>query len=162
MVRAQKEFFVGPNPNADIDAILRVLRHSEFGFVHQVLSFERIHEKTESARLMRFNSFLIDHIQFLVTYGPIYLKPNELKARLKEVRRTYYEYLATGVIKFRDKEFWYYHKKRMRDIGINIEYHALSKAIFVKIIDLMLNPKETMEKALRRVRSARSRKNVHL
>ena len=94
LVRAQEEFFVGSAPNADTDAIFRILRHSEFGFVHQVLSFERIHEKTQSARLMRFNSFLVDQIQFLVTYGPIYLNPNELEARLKEVLRTYYEYLA--------------------------------------------------------------------
>jgi glycosyltransferase involved in cell wall biosynthesis len=151
LVRAQEEFFVGSAPNADTDAIFRILRHSEFGFVHQVLSFERIHEKTQSARLMTFNSFLVDQIQFLVTYGPIYLNPHELAARLKEVHRTYYEYLAAGVVNFRDREFWHYHKKRMRDIGLDIDRYALSKAILVKTINLMLNPKQTIEKALRRI-----------
>ena len=151
LVRALEEFFVGSDPNADTDAIFRILRHSEFGFVHQVLSFERIHEKTQSASLMRFDACLVDQIQFLVTYGPIYLNTNELEARLKEVLRTYYEYLAARVIEFRDREFWHYHKKRMRDIGLDIDRHALSKAIFVKIINLMLNPKQTIEKALRRI-----------
>ena len=111
---------------------------------------------------MRFNSFLVDQIEYLVTYGPIYLNPDELETRLKDLLRTYYEYLATAIINFRDRNNSDIIHDRMRDIGINIDYGALSKATLVKLIDLMLNPKETVEKALRRVRSVRSRKNVHL
>ena len=162
LVRADKEFFAGSAPNADIDAILRVLQHSEYGFVHQVLSFERVHEGMVSSKLMSLNSFLVDQIEFLVSYGPIYLNQDEIEARLKDLLSFYYEYLASAIVNFRDREFWHYHKDRMRDIGINIDYGALAKATLVKLIDLTLNPKQAVEKALRRVRSARSRKNVHL
>jgi glycosyltransferase involved in cell wall biosynthesis len=156
LVRAYKEFFAGSAPSADTDAIFRVLQHSEYGFVHQVLSYERVHEGMVSSRLMSLNSFLVDQIEFLVNYGPIYLNQDETETRLEDLLSLYYDCLASGIVNFRDREFWNYHKDRMRDIGINIDYGALAKATLMKLIDLALNPKQAVEKALRRVRSARS------
>ena len=100
LVRADKEFFAGSAPNADTDAIFRVLQHSEYGFVHQVLSFERVHEGMVSSRLMSLNSFLVDQIQFLVTYGPIYLNQDEIETRLEDLLSFYYEYLAGASCQF--------------------------------------------------------------
>lgn len=152
LVRNEKAFFVGSAPNADTDACLRVLQHADYGFVHQVLSFERVHEGMVSWRLMRLNSFLVDQIQFLITYGPIYLSPDEFDKRSEDLFKLYYEYLAVGVVNLRGREFWNYHRNRMREIGKGLDYNALAKASLAKIMDVLLNPKQTIEKAIRRVR----------
>jgi hypothetical protein len=151
LVRNEKAFFPGSAPNADIAACLRTLRDFDYGYVHQILSFERIHEESASAGLMGFNSFLVDKIEFLVTYGDTYLTPEEFEKRMEELLAVYYENLAVGVVNFRNRKFWDYHKNRMRGIGIDLSYRRIAKATIWKLLDLLLNPKQTIEKTLRRI-----------
>ena len=44
-------FFPGSAPSADLAACLNCLKESDFGFVHQILSFERIHDEALSAKV---------------------------------------------------------------------------------------------------------------
>jgi glycosyltransferase involved in cell wall biosynthesis len=152
LIRGEKPFFTGSAPSADIDACFRVLQHSDYGFVHQVLSFERIHKERVSWKLIRYNSFLVDHIQFIMTYGRIYMNADELEKRLKSLLDEYYDYLAACMMNFRWTEYWYYHKTRMKEINIDLDYTSLARAIIVKLVELMLNPKQTVEKISRRMK----------
>ena len=151
VVRNEKAFFPGPAPNADIAACFRTLQYFDYGYIHQILSFERIHEESVSSGLMGLDPFLVDQIEFLVTYGDTYLTPEEFEKRMEELLAVYYEYLAVGVVNFRNSKFWDYHKNRMHGIGIDLSYSRIAKATIAKLLDLLLNPKQTIEKILRRI-----------
>jgi glycosyltransferase involved in cell wall biosynthesis len=151
VVRNEEAFFPGYAPNADIAACFRTLQYFDYGYVHQILSFVRIHEESVSSGLMGFYPFQVDQIEFLVTYGNTYLTPEEFEKRMEELLAVYYEYLAVGVVNFRNSKFWDYHKNRMRGIGIDLSYTRIAKATIGKLLDLLFNPKQTIEKTLRRI-----------
>ena len=46
LVRASKEFYPNPSPHSDTSALVRDLHKCDFGFVFEVLSYERTHEET--------------------------------------------------------------------------------------------------------------------
>ena len=56
MVRATDAFFPGSAPSADLEACLNCLKESDLGFVHQILSFERIHDEMMTAKLHEMNT----------------------------------------------------------------------------------------------------------
>lgn len=153
LVRDEKPFFPWPSPCDDIHACYRALEHSDFGFVHQILSFDRVHEKAISGSLRKLNAFFVDRLEFLVYYGPTFLAPEEAEKRFSELMNIYYDYLAVGAVNFWGNNFWNYHKSRMKDMGIKFDYIKLSKATFGKLFDLLFNPKLTLEKAARRLKS---------
>ena len=131
------------------------LMNADFGFVHQVLSYERVHEQTVSFKARSLNSYDPSLLNDLVIYGPSCLTPEELKNRVEEVLDRYYRFLSVSVFHFRDKEFWTYHKRRMLDCGHSLSYFKLASALFGKCLDLILNPKASIEKLARRFAAQR-------
>ncbi len=150
VVRAEKSFFPGTALCADEAAYYRVLQHNDFGFVHQILSFERIHEEALNAEQMQLNAFLLNRVGFLVDYGQIYLASEEWEKRFEELLDEYYHYLALAVVNLFPARFWDYHNRRLREIGLKFQRGRLAKAVAFKLADLLLNPKQTVEKILRR------------
>lgn len=153
LIRSRKPFYPGPAPNADLAACLISLQTCNFGFVHQILSFERVHDAQASNRLRELNGFLVDRLEFLSEFGPIYLKKEEIADRREELLHEYYAYLAGGICNFRGREFWDFHKRRMHALGYPISGVRLTIAASMKFADLLLNPKRTLATILRRLRS---------
>lgn len=149
LVRAQEAFFPNATANADTSACYKYLRQSDFGFVHQVLSYERIHGEAASAECRELNSYESSRLSDLVEYGPSYLTPEELHRRKKESLASYYHFLAVSVFHFRDTAFWNYHKQRFQECGESLSRIRLAAAVLSKGLDLVLNPKQTAEKLLR-------------
>jgi len=151
LVRREACFYPNPTPEADASACYKYLQNTDFGFVHQVLSYERIHRETMTTVSRSLNAYLPGLLNNLIEYGPIYLTPIELEIRLKEVLDNYYKYLAIRFINFADNKFWDYHKRRLKECGRPLSYGKLSMAVSAKIVDLIFNPKKTVERALGRL-----------
>ena len=149
LVRAEKEFFPNATPHADTSACYKCLQHSDFGFVHQVLSYERIHGEAVSAECRTFNSYESSRLSDLIEYGPSYLTSEELAERKKEILVSYYTFLGISAFHLRDKAFWDYHKQRLHECGQQLSKIRLMGAVVAKGLDLLLNPKRTTEKLLR-------------
>lgn len=153
IVRANDRFFPGSAPSADLEACLNCLKQSDLGFVHQILSFERIHDEATSARVGEMNSQLLDRMRILLEFGPDFLSPSERDARLEEQLSEYFGVLAVGCFNLRNREFWRLHKEGLDELGYSIYNRRFAKAIGAKFLDLTLNPKATTEKVVRRVKS---------
>ena len=69
----------------------------------------------------------------------------ELEMRIKELLEEYYRFLASRSFKFRDRKFWGYHKERLIELGFPFDRFKLGKRIFLKFIDVVLNPKHNFE-----------------
>ena len=154
LVRGQADFYPNSSPNADTSACYKYLRETDFGFVHQVLSYERIHEQAISTTCRSVNSYESSRLSDVLEYGPYYLTKEELTGRVDEVLADYYSFLGLSVFHCRNRAFWRYHKERLHDSGYSLSYGRVAKSAFVKLLDLVLNPKQTAEKMCRRLVTA--------
>jgi len=150
LIKTQENFYPNSTPHADVSACYKYLQHTDFGFVHQVLSYERIHADAISTQCRSLSthdpSFLCD----LVEYGPSYLTPGELANSLQETLDIYYEHLAASVFHSQNSEFWKYHMGKLKESGHPFSYLTFGKAVITKMLDLIGNPKQTVEKMLGR------------
>ena len=106
-VKEQQPFYTVGNYHGDNEAYLRLLQRHDFGFVHQVLSYNRRGEESRTTHyLQSFNSNILMVLEEIVRFGPIYLSEAELKKRLNEAKTEYYEFLAHAVFEFRGRKFW--------------------------------------------------------
>lgn len=153
LTKSEDSFFPGSAPSADLSACLNCLAKSDLGVVHQVLSFERIHEDSDTAKIRRMDTYLLDRICILNELAPKYLRDDEYTERLNRLLTEYYEtVLVPGIFNFREPEFWHLHRERLRELGYPFYCGRLAAGIVKKSIDLVFDPKQTFEKILRRLK----------
>jgi glycosyltransferase involved in cell wall biosynthesis len=150
LVRSSDAFFPNKSAEADVSTCYRFLDQVDFGFVHQVVSCERLHPGQITATSKGFNAYLGSKLSDLSTYGPNYLTAAEIAARTQELLDEYYRFLAVSAVNFREEKFWKYHKGRLAEVGHPLELSRLAGAISSKVLDLVFNPKMTVERVLRR------------
>jgi glycosyltransferase involved in cell wall biosynthesis len=151
VVRATDRFFPGDSSSADLEACLRCLQDGDLGFVHQILSFQRLHDDAITSRVGEVKGELLDRAKVLVEFGPEFLTAAEQQQRLDEQLSEYFEVLARESFKLRDREFWRRHRDGLNELGYSIGDRRFAKAIAARLLDLTLNPKLTTEKVVRRV-----------
>lgn len=158
LVRGSREFFPNPTAEADVSACLQHLHVCDFGFVHQVLSYERLHESRVTTVSLKSNAYLSAAIGDCITYGKWFLSADECKARVNELLKQYYKYLSANALKHREKAFWLHHEKRLRELGFPLDRRRLSLGILGKLIDLVLHPMETIQLVMRRMHGVIARR----
>jgi glycosyltransferase involved in cell wall biosynthesis len=134
LVRSTDHFYPNETAEADRSACFATLRQSDYGFVHQVLCYERIHQSRETATSQRLNAYLSSKIGDLVTYGSYYLSEQELNTCIENLLEQYYGYLASNALTFRGRRFWEYHSRKLQDVGYPLNGIRLSKAVATKYL----------------------------
>jgi glycosyltransferase involved in cell wall biosynthesis len=151
LIRTHQPFHAASVPSADIHAYFGALQHSDFGFVHQILYFERLHDESVSSTLEKYNSFLVDRLDYVITYGSIFLETHERDSRLEALLTIYYDYLADRAIHFAGRGFWKYHRSRLAGLGHPINTVRLAGAVSLRVLRLLANPQRTLGKLLGRL-----------
>jgi hypothetical protein len=157
IVRSRYAFFNEANLHADKEVCFEFLEHADFGFVHQVLTFTRVREESLTSFAQNLQTIWPSILYDLVTYGPKYLSDEELKHKICMHFRNYYRYLGEQCYKQRGKEFWSYHRGKLAELGYPLNTFRLVTAAGSYVMDLVLNPKSTVEKAVRRLSQTLSR-----
>lgn len=155
LVRDKGGFYPNESPHADTSACFKSLRGCEFGFVYQVVSYERTHPETQSSASAQINRYASAYLNDLIEYGPWYLERTEFERRLKEQLDGYYRFLAVSLIGPKGKEFWDYHRRRLEELGHPIKRAWLVKALIVKGLREVMNPEQAVRKCWRRLRPDR-------
>jgi glycosyltransferase involved in cell wall biosynthesis len=139
----------------DQEVCYEVLRDTDFGFVHQVLTFSRLHDESSTTSTARtgLNIDLVAKLNILTRYGLIYLSKEEYERRFTKIMREYYRFLARNVFRWNRRQFWNYHKDALDYIGYPLSSLKLLKASLTEIIDTILSPKQIVTKMLGRVRN---------
>ena len=150
LVRPPRSFYPNQRGHADISAFYECLGDCDFGFVHQVLTCESIHEAAGGAEAKRIWSDIGCHLLDVLRYGPALLTDDELTRRVKQVSRQYYRVLAFSLFQFKGKKFWDYHRAILKEAGYSLYGKGMMAAVLSKIADLFLNPKQTVERIFRR------------
>ncbi len=152
LIRSTNTFYPNATAEADVSACFEHLQSADFGFVHQILSFERLHEIRVTAVSLDRNAYLSAAIDDCQKYGQIYLTNAERERRINDLLESYYRYLSISALKRREKAFWEYHSTRLRELGFPLDRMRLLRGISLKVIDLLSNPKGTMQLLAKRRR----------
>lgn len=102
----------------DQEACYELLQVSDFGFVHQVLTFTRRPETAGTAHWVRVGAQLPGQIDLLLKYGPVYLERAEYQRRLAVLLVHYGFGLLRGLPKLDDGDYRAYQRgvvARLRD-----------------------------------------------
>jgi glycosyltransferase involved in cell wall biosynthesis len=118
LVRAKPSFYPHTRPHADTDACYEILTHHDLGFVHEVLSFDRIHPARVTTRVKFLNADMLAYLEAVMKYGNIFLTSEEQVKRIRELENTYYEHLGRSILKMRGLVYWKFQVKESRFIGL--------------------------------------------
>jgi len=134
----------------DQEACYKVLANSDFGFVHQVLTFTREHQDsmTCSFENTKLNTDLPSLLTILTKYGQWYLNSEEFDRRYRQIMDRYYRFLARSLFRKRSRRFWEYHRNAMNYAGHPMNSLELARGLSLELGDLLLNPKVLIAKAL--------------
>ena len=151
IVRSRYAFFNESNVHADTEVCCEFLEHSDFGFVHQVLTYLEEREDSMSAVMHRFNTFAPWGLYVLAKYGPKYLDDEELRVRTRNAFSRYYRYLGREVFMRRGKEFWDLHRKKLSELGLPLSKGRLAVAAAGFAMDAAVNPGRTIQGLIRQL-----------
>jgi glycosyltransferase involved in cell wall biosynthesis len=129
LIRSRATFYNESNIHAaDQEACYEVLQGADFGFVHQVLTFTRMHDESRSSHQKELNAFILGKLIVVTRYGPVYLDNEEYEERLGRWMRRYYRFLGNSLYQRKGREFWDYHKAGLEQVGFPLSRTRLAKA----------------------------------
>jgi glycosyltransferase involved in cell wall biosynthesis len=150
-LRKRPTFYNVANPHRDMEACLDILRDSDFGFVHQLLTFSRSHSESDSSHDDRFGTGYLGGLEHMTKYGHTYLGEKEYEVCMKKRWDRYYTFLGSMVFRKGKKGFWKFHRNELGRLGYSFSVGKVAVAVFVKLLDLALNPLETSKKIARKL-----------
>jgi glycosyltransferase involved in cell wall biosynthesis len=158
IVRSRGAFYNESNLHSDSEACLEFLEKSDFGFVHQILTVQGVREDSLTSYSMRYRTYMPFRLYALVRYGPLYLSEEEIRRRIREHLKPYYDHLAAQLFRGREPEFWEYHRRKMAEVGYPLRRARLYAHAAAFALEFLLNPKKTAEGVVRRLRRRSARR----
>jgi len=129
LVRARPVFYNEGNLHSDVEACYDLLRTSDFGFVHQVLTFTRRHNESNTSYAKRLRTFLPSQIGVLVRYGPDYLTPEEYDRRVAVMLFFYLRWLAAHPLRMRSRDMREFHRRALEEIMAEVSGAQLARGV---------------------------------
>jgi len=147
--------------HSDTDLFIRLLKHSgDLGFVHQVLSFTRVHEDSVSAKHARvLGTSDLEGLAMLIKHGPDFLTQRELNRLLRKHWRAYQHFLFRSLFNGKGKKIWRYHRSSWLTLGIRMRPGHVAKTIAVGAAMCAIHPIDSLNRLTRLIR-ARLYRNV--
>lgn len=146
IVRSRHSFYDETNLAADTGVCLEFLDENDFGFVHQVLSFQRLRRASWTGELQHLLADLPTHLHELITYGPRDLTEQELERAICAHLRRYYGQLGSVALRGRGREFWRFHRRQLAVLGYPLKPSRVVMATGSYLLGLVLNPGRTVER----------------
>jgi glycosyltransferase involved in cell wall biosynthesis len=154
VIRNRPTFYNEVNEHADQEVCFDILRDRDFGFVHQVLTYTRVHSEAASALSDRFNTYILGYLEVLTKYGRTYLTSKEYEQQIKQLWDRYYAFLGSKVFRNNgEKGFWEFHRTTLDRLGYSFSMGNVAKAVLVEVLDVALNPLNTSKRIARKITS---------
>lgn len=160
LIRSREAFYNESNIHADVEACYDVLQDTDFGFVHQVLTYTRTHNESQTSFYARLNTGILARLAVLTKYGPVYLSSEEYEKRLEQRVESYYKFLGRSVFQRKGKEFWDYHREELKSLGFPLDRVKLIKAsakeLYFEFMNCLSHPKTTAQSVIGLVKKDRN------
>jgi glycosyltransferase involved in cell wall biosynthesis len=130
LVRSRPEFYRLDNPHqSDQEACLDLLGESDLGFVHEVLTFTRRHEESESPFYSRVGARFPCSLRLLTGHAARYLTREDRQRKLAVRLAEYALYVLTRPRRLFDREFREYHAGELRYLSTHIRARDVAAGI---------------------------------
>lgn len=159
LVRSREPFYSESSLHEDTELCHEVMATGDLGFVHQVLSFNRVGNSGILTAVESFNWQLLDFYITLRKCGSLFLTPEELADRIRTVRAEYLRLLGESALLHRGPEFWAYHEKGLTSVGESLPSRlTLAPLVARAALKAVVRPKWFIEERTR-LRKAAARRN---
>ena len=118
IVRAKQPFYEEGRYFEDTENCFDLLQDWNFGFVRQVLTFERDDNESILSRITALypNWWMLEHLIVTRRYGPKFLTHNEFERCWFQVESRYLEGLAPYFLLVRNRSFWDYNLRGLESV----------------------------------------------
>jgi hypothetical protein len=154
LVRSRQPFYELGRYHEDTEVVYEILRKHDLGFVHQVLSYQRVDEDSIMGRRTSYVPHLLDRLIILERYGADFLSPVELAQEHKRSERELMWFLGRSLLRGREQEFWRYHKEGFGTMGRPWPRSKILASAINQALDVVLNPKSALESISNKLRKA--------
>jgi len=154
IVLSRERFFNEENLHGDSEACVEFLQDRDFGFVHQVLSFQRTAGESTRTYSQRMQTYLGWEMYEVARYGPLYLGDDERERRLAEQAAMYYRYLGKNALLARGPAFWRFHRQALARSGQHLSWLRVAVAATGLAADAIFNPLSTLRRIAARLTPA--------
>jgi glycosyltransferase involved in cell wall biosynthesis len=138
LVRARSPFYNESNLHADTEVCFELLKTSDFGFVHQVLTFTRAQEGTLTSFSRSRRTYLAGFLGDLAKFGPYYLNPGDFNTAVNAHLEIYYRYLGRSVFERRGRDFWAFHRQKLQEVGFPFSRARVARSAVRRALDVAL------------------------
>lgn len=145
-VKNNKKFYNPKHLAADMEVCYEILRDSDFGFVHQVLTYLGVHKGQSSASAITGSSLLLGKIFIVDKHGSSFLNPQEHERCLRKHWSSYYGFFAYRILKPQFRKLWRQNNENLNKLGYSLDYTKLLKAILARFFRIFIHPGKILNK----------------
>jgi hypothetical protein len=139
--------------HADIEFWVRLLKGgASYGFVHQILTFTRVHEGAVSGFAHVMGSGPVEFLAMLLKHGESFLSEVDYRRLVKIYRRRYSRFLFRALLKAWDRRIWKYQVENRKKFGIDVGLVEVLRAGVRESSASVMTPLDTLQR-LRREQS---------
>jgi glycosyltransferase involved in cell wall biosynthesis len=159
IVRGRSPFYEEGSYHEDSEACFDILKSSDFGFVHRVLTYTRVDNESLSTSVQEFAPDALHRYMIVRKFGGNYLTEAENEECLRDARDAYYRFLSYNFLRRRGSDFWSYHRRGFRMAGDRLSRRKLTWMQVPRIARWLGNPLATAEALLAAVKGVPKRKD---
>jgi glycosyltransferase involved in cell wall biosynthesis len=157
LVAKRRPFYSESSLHEDTELCHEVMADADLGFVHQVLSFNRVGNSGILTALETFYWQILDMYTTLRKCGPLSLTREELDDRIQGVRADYLRILGESILLGREPAFWTHHRNGLATVGETLPSRvALAPHVARAALKAVVRPRWFVEERAR-FRSAKPR-----
>ena len=134
----------------DLSACWDLLRVSDFGFVHQVLTFVRTENASILSAIKGFEPQALDRLVLMHRHGRDFMDVPDFEATQERIAALYYRALARVILHRQGSGFWKYHRRGLSAEGLKLDRAALVWAVGRELAGLLAIPRKLGEMVRRR------------
>lgn len=149
LVRHRQPFYDRDSAVFDVEVCLDLLYECDFGFVHQVLTYTRRDNESIISRLRTYHLMKVAHVLAIRKHGLKVLTEAEYRRRRARLEADYERTLGEASLQRRDADFWEYHRWALTSTDIGLTHGMIARGLARALTDLLLNPKNTLERLVR-------------
>lgn len=122
----------------DQEVCYYLLQNVDFGFVHEILTFSRLHAKSTTSSVTPLNRLILEQLMLMVEFGSIYLGKDEYRQVLSQQLDKYYKFLSKSIFEKKTDNFWKFHKQGLQSLDLPMNKARLAVETFREFVRRLL------------------------
>lgn len=122
LIRKRDQVYDESYLQSDISACLDFLQESDFGFVHQVLTFTRRHKESKTNTIAKKNyGYMFGYLKMHLDYAPKFLSDDEVKKCINRRIDIFHIQLARAMYDGNILQSYKTHKEELQSFGLSVK-----------------------------------------